>query len=242
MVNETEHFIGGTIGNATESRLKISLLEGLNTLEHGYGTRVEVGLSRHLCVGQEVNQSSLLDEFVLVVNAVEFKLLLCKFQVFVLHHFDRISPLIAQLSVLISGVGVVEDGELGAREPGEVFDLSVADVVSDQKFVMPNHSTQPIVVLPAAEAGDRVDGRNVQTGENQTASGPGQCLVMRRNLFRANSLKEVFEEVQVGHEDWGVLSVIRMHISHLHVCRTGLVIVWRAIFFLVFRFRAIFIK
>ena len=242
VVNETEHFFGGTIGDASESRLKVSLFEGLNTLEHSYGTGVEVSLSRHLCVGQEVNQCSFLDEFVLVVNAVEFKLLLCKFEVLVLHHFDRISPLIAQLSVLISRVGVVEDGELRAREPGEVFDLSVAHIVSDQEFVMPNHSTKPIIVLPAAKARDRVDGCNVQTGENQTASGPGQSLVMRRNLFRTNSLKEVFEEVQVGHEDWGVLSVIRMHISHLHVCRTGLVIVWRAIFFLVLRFRAIFIK
>lgn len=176
IVDETEHFFGGTIGDATESRLKVGLLEGLNTLEHSSGTRVEIGLSRHLCVSQEVNQCSLLNEFVFVVNAVEFKLLLGKFEVFVLHHFDRISPLVAKLSVLISRVGVVEDGELGAREPGEVFDLSVADVVSDQEFMMPNHSTQPIIVLPAAKARDRVDGRNVQTGENQTSSGSGQSL------------------------------------------------------------------
>lgn len=142
---------------------EVSLFEVLDTLEHVDGSVVEVGLGTHLGVGEEVDQGSLLDELVLLIDPTELELVLGELEVVVLHHLDGVSPLVRELGVLVSGVGVVEHRELGAREESEVLDLDVANVIGEEELVMPNHSSQPVVVLPTAEPRDSVDGSDVKT-------------------------------------------------------------------------------
>lgn len=161
VVDLAEHFVDRTFGNSLKSSPEIGLLVSLDTLEHSNCTIVEVCLSSHLRRRQEVDQRSLLDELVLVVDSLELELLLGEFEVLVLLHLNSVSPLVAQLSILISRVSVVEDGELGSREEREVLDLRVADVVRHQELVMPDHRTKPVVVLPTAKARDGVDRSNV---------------------------------------------------------------------------------
>ena len=52
------------------------MLEVLDGVEHGDGSSVEMSLRVQLGVGQEVDESSLLNEFVLLVDSVVLKLLL----------------------------------------------------------------------------------------------------------------------------------------------------------------------
>ena len=62
---------------------------------------MEVGLSIELRVGEEVNESSLLDRLILFIDTVVLKLLLGVSQVLVLDHLDSVSPLVAKLGVFV---------------------------------------------------------------------------------------------------------------------------------------------
>ena len=84
-------------------------------------------------------------------------------------------------------------------------------------------------MLPTAEPRDSVNGGDVKTGQDEAASGAGKGLVMRRDLLWADSLEEVLKEVDIRHEDGRVLSMVRVHISNLHVSRAGLVVIVGAI-------------
>ena len=113
---------------------------------------MEVGLCIKLRVGEEVNQSSLLDKLVLSINSVVLKLFFGVSQCLVLNHLSLISPLVAKLLVLIVRISIVEDRELGTQEHGEVTNLHLTDVVGNKELMMPDHCSEPVVVLPTSKS------------------------------------------------------------------------------------------
>jgi len=113
---------------------------------------IEVGLCIKLRVGEEVNQSSLLDKLVLSINSVVLKLFFGVSQCLVLNHLSLISPLVAKLLVLIVRISIVEDRELGTQEHGEVTNLHLTDVVGNKELMMPDHCSEPVVVLPSSHS------------------------------------------------------------------------------------------
>lgn len=94
IIKHAENSIDGTISNRSQSSLAVVLLELLHLIQHSDSSIVEVGLRSELGVSQEVNESSLLDKFVFIVDSSEFKLFFSMLQVLVLDHFDGISPLV----------------------------------------------------------------------------------------------------------------------------------------------------
>ena len=122
---------------------------------------MEVGLGIKLRVCEEVDQSSLLNKFVLTINTVVLKLFFGVSQCLVLNHFSMISPLVAKLLVFIVGICVVEDRELGTQKHGEVTDFHLANIVGNQEFMMPDHSSEPVIVLPTSHSRHGVNGCNV---------------------------------------------------------------------------------
>lgn len=69
---------------------------------------MEVSLSTELGVGEEVNESSLLNEFVFLVNSIILELLFGVSKMLVLDHLNVISPLVGHLLELVSRVYIVE--------------------------------------------------------------------------------------------------------------------------------------
>lgn len=119
---------------------------------------------------KEVDHGSLLDEIVLIVETNVLDLLLGVDEVAHLLLFDHICPLRVQLLSLVASVGVVEDGELGAGHEDKVARLNVAQVKGDQEFVMEDHASDPLVVGPASEAGDRNDRADVAEHKENTTT------------------------------------------------------------------------
>jgi len=131
---------------------------------------MEVGLSIELRVSEEVDESSLLDRFILTVNTVVLKLLLGVSQMLVLDHLDLISPLVTKLTVLIVSVHIVEHGELWTNEVSKVTNLDQTNVECNKELVMPDHSSEPVIVLPTTKSRDGVDRSDVKTKENKTST------------------------------------------------------------------------
>ena len=113
---------------------------------------MEVGLSIKLRVGEEVDQSSLLNELVLTINSVVLKLFFGVSQCLILLHLSLISPLVAKLLVFIVRISIVEDRELGTQEHGEMTNLHLTDVIGNQELVMPDHCSEPVIVLPSSHS------------------------------------------------------------------------------------------
>ena len=83
---------------------------------------------------------------------------------------DHISPDCEKLLSLVPTVHIVEDGELGTQEVGEVSDLNIAQVVAYQELMMPDHGPKPLVVGPSSETRDGVNGADVEEEENNSSS------------------------------------------------------------------------
>lgn len=197
---------------------------------------MEVSFSVQLGVDKEVGESSLLNELVLFVDSIVLDLLLSVSEVLVLDHLDGVSPLVSKLGELVSGVGVVEDGELWTDEVGEVSNLNETNVVGNEELMMPDHGSKPVIIFPTAKSGDGVNRSNVGSEEDETSSGSGESLVMWGDLLWTNSLEQSLHEVQVGHENWRSFSVVWMDISNLHVCKTGFIVIVGAVLSLVLWF------
>lgn len=146
------------------------MLIGLDGVQKSNCSIVEVGFGIELRVGQEVDEGSLLDRLVLSIDTVIFELLLGVSQVLVLFHLNSVGPLVGELSVLVVRESVVENSEFGTDEVGEMTDFEVSNEVSNQVLMMPDHTSQPIVVLPTAKSTDSVDRGNVKTKEKDTSS------------------------------------------------------------------------
>jgi len=149
---------------------EVVVLKVLNHLQHVERSSVEVLLNIQLLVCQVVNECSLLDEVVLGIDADVFHLLLGVSEMSKLLLLSGVSPHAAELLSLVACVHVVEHGKLGTNEVGEVADFDVTEVESNEELVMEDHTTDPLVVGPATEARDRIDGTDVEEDEKETAS------------------------------------------------------------------------
>jgi len=119
---------------------------------------------------KEVDHGSLLDEIVLIVETYVLDLLLGVYEMAHLLLFDHIRPLRVQLLSLVASVGVVEDGKLGTGHEDKVARLNVAQVEGDKEFVVEDHASDPLVVGPASEAGDRNDRTDVAEHKEDTTA------------------------------------------------------------------------
>ena len=160
----------GADGDFSEVVSEILVLIVLDLLQHAIDSAVEVLLEVQLFISEVVDESSLLDVIVLRVDADVLHLLLGVSEVSQLLLFGDISPGAAELLGLIARVHVVEDGELGTDEVGEVTDLNVTEIESNEELVMEDHATDPFIVRPAAESRDGVNGSDVGEDKQETAS------------------------------------------------------------------------
>ena len=149
---------------------KVLVFVVLDHLEHVVDSAVEVLLEVQLLIGEVVDKSSLLDVVILGVDADVLHLLLGVSEVSQLLLLGNVGPGACELLSLIARVHIVEDGELGTDEVGEVADLNVTQVEGNQELVMEDHATDPFIVRPAAESRDGVDGADVGEYEKETAS------------------------------------------------------------------------
>ena len=123
-----------------------------------------------LRVGKEIDKRSLLNELVFLIDSGVLKLLFGVSKMLILNHFSGISPLVGKLGILVSGVDIVENGELWSNEISEVSDLNITKIKGNEELMMPDHSSQPVVMLPTAESGDSVDRSDVGSEEDETSS------------------------------------------------------------------------
>ncbi len=60
-----------------------------------------------------------------------------------------------------------------------------------------DHAADPLIVRPATESRDGVNGSNVEEDEQQAATRAGETFVVRGNLLGADSLEEGLHVVEV---------------------------------------------
>ena len=119
------YFLKRSNSDLSEVIAEVLLLVVLDHLEHVSDSSVEVLLDVELLVGEVVDERPLLDVVVLAVDAHVLHLLLRVSQVAQLLLLSHVRPRVAQLLSLVTRVHVVENGELGTDEVGEVADLYV---------------------------------------------------------------------------------------------------------------------
>lgn len=189
--------------------------------------------STKLWVCEEVDQCSLFNKLVFFVDSVVFKLFFGVSQMLILDHFATISPLICELGVFISWVDIVENWELWTNEISEMSYLNITKEKSNKEFMMPDHSSQPIVMFPSSKSWDGVNGSNIQTNENETSSWSSQSFVMWWNLFWSNCLEQCSHEIKMRHIDWRSLSMIWMNVSDLHLFKSVSIVIVGAVLSLI---------
>jgi hypothetical protein len=118
---------------------------------------VEVVLEIDTGVSEEVNEGTLLNEIVFLIEAYICHLFFGLDKMDRCLCFNNIRPLGTQLLQLVSGVNVVESGEFWTWEPVEVTNFCVTKVITDHEFVMENHISNPLVVRPSTHSSDRGD-------------------------------------------------------------------------------------
>jgi hypothetical protein len=75
----------------------------------------------------------------------------------ILGHFYGISPLVSELSIFITGVGVVENGEFWSWNSGKMFNLNITNVKGNEELVMPDECSEPFVVFPSSESRNSIN-------------------------------------------------------------------------------------
>jgi len=96
----------------------------------------------------------------------------------VLGHLGFISPLVCQLAVLVVSVHIVERGKLWTDKVCEVTNLNQTNIEGNEELMMPDHSSEPVIMLPTTKSRDGVDRCDVKTEENNTSTGSTKSLVM----------------------------------------------------------------
>ena len=117
-----------------------------------------------------VDEGSLLDEVVFTVDVNILNLLLGLAQVHGLGLLNHISPLRSKLSHLVSSVLVVEDGEFGTGQPSEMTNLNVAKIEGNEELVVEDHTTDPLIVRPSAQARNGADGGDVSEHHDEATA------------------------------------------------------------------------
>ena len=167
-------------------------------------------------VGQEVDKGSLLDELVLVVDTDILDLLLGGHEPLSLALLNSIGPLVGELLGLVARVHIVEVGEFGSDNEGEVTDLRHTQVEAEDELVMEDETSNPFVMRPAAHSGEGGDGADVQEEEDETAAGSAEGLVVGGDLLGADSLEQGLHVVVVREGDGGVSRVIGVLVTFTH--------------------------
>jgi len=203
----------GLFADGVDDGLEVVVLVSLDGLEHTGGSVVHVVLKGGAGVAQEVDEGSLFDELVLLVNTDVFHLFLGVDEVSDLRLLDNISPLLAQLLGLVARVHIVEDGELGSHEESEMTHFHVGDEVGDQELMVEDHTSQPLVVVPSTEVGNGDDTGDVGVGEDETSAGAGEGLVVRGNLLGTNSLEQSLHVAEMGVDEGVGVSVVGVHVA-----------------------------
>jgi len=160
----------GAKGNLLDLLIDVGGLIAFDGAEHVEGPVMEVLLQVQLLICEEINERSLFNVVVLGVDADVLELALGVLQVAELLLLCHVGPHVAHLLSLVARVDVVEGGELGPKEEGEMADLNVAQVEGKDVLVVPDHASEPLVVGPSSKAGDSVDTGDVDEQENETAS------------------------------------------------------------------------
>ena len=114
-----------------------------------------------------------------------------------LFFLGHISPHGAELLCLVASVDVVEDCKFRPNEVGEMSDLDITEIESNQILMMEDHTSDPLIVRPATKSGDSVDGSDVEKDEKKSSSATRQALIMRGNLLGANCLEQGLHIVEV---------------------------------------------
>ena len=176
-------------------------------------------------VGKEVNQSTLLHKVIFFVDAYIFHLLLGLLKVLHLSLFTGVSPLASELLSLVESVGIVEIGELWSKHEGEVSDLHVANEPAHQKFVMPDHSTDPFIISPSSHSREGSNGTNIEEQEDKTTSASRKRFVVWRYLFWSNCLEKSLHVVIVREENWVGFGVVWVLVAVGHLRKFAGVVV-----------------
>lgn len=213
----TLQLIESTRANTVQETLEVVVLKALDGGEHVLGTAVEVVLKLVSGLGEVVNKGSLLNVLVLLGDVVVLHLLLGVLQVFHLNLLDDIGPLGAHLLELVVGVDIVEDGHLWTWNPVEVTGLSNTEVEGNDELVMVEHASDPLVVGPTTKLGEGSNRSDVGEKEDNTATGAGERLVVWRDLFWTDGLKQEFVVLVSVEDHWGGIIVVWVHITMLHL-------------------------
>ena len=139
--------------------------------------------------------------------------------------FTGVSPLASELLGLVESVSIVEVSELWSEHESEMSDLHVANEPAHQELVMPDHSTDPLIIGPTSKSRKRGNGTNIEEQEDETTSASRKRFVVWRDLFWANSLEESLHIVVVGEENWVSSSVVWVLVSVCHLGNFARVVV-----------------
>jgi len=90
--------------------------------------------------------------------------------------------------------------------------------------VVEDHSTDPLVVGPATETGDGVDGSNVEENEKKASSAARETFIMRRHLLWANCLEQGLHVVEVREDKRVLVTVVGMNVALSHVLQVLLIV------------------
>lgn len=126
---------------------------------------MEMSIGIKFWVVDEVDNSTLLDVFVLTVNSIILKLLFGVSNMSILLELYGIGPLVSQLLEFIVGVDIVEYWELWTKEEWEVPCLNETNVEGNKELMMPDHCSEPVIVLPSTKSWDSVDWADVKEHE-----------------------------------------------------------------------------
>ena len=170
-----------------------------------------------LLVGKEIGKSSLLNKVIFFVQSDVLHLLFGVDKRHVLNFFNLISPLVTQLHDFISGVDVVENGELGSKHEREMTDFCVANVPAKEELVVEYETTHPLIMGPSTHARDWSDTSNINKQEDQTTAGATEWFIMRRNLLRSDSFEKMSHVFVMTVNQWVTHWVIRMNITLFHL-------------------------
>lgn len=189
----------------------------MDGVKHILSSAMEVVLEVHSWWSQVIDESSLFNKVILVINADIFDLLLWRSQVLHLLLFANISPLTTKLLGLISRINVIEDSKFGTWQEAEVTEFNISEICGNNELVVENHSANPLIVRPRTHSRNRADWSNVEESEYKSTSASAQWFIMRGNLFWSNSLKQEFHVTIVRVIEWIVLSVVWMLVTLVHV-------------------------
>jgi hypothetical protein len=78
-----------------------------------------------------------------------------------------------------------------------VSDFNITQIIANKEFVVPNHSSKPLIIGPTTKSGNGINGANVKKEEEDSSTRSRVRFVVRGDLLWADSLKEGLHVVEV---------------------------------------------